>query len=46
MTVAWGNLKPIEIAQLLHFRPDLRDEYENWKYGKGRNPENEEGEAE
>lgn len=24
MTIAWQNLEPIQIAQLLHFRPDLQ----------------------
>ena len=43
MGIAWGYLKPIEIVQLLHFHPELRDEYKDWKYGKGRKPENEEG---
>ena len=28
MAIAWSYLSEIQIAQLLHFRPELREEYE------------------
>lgn len=29
--IAWEHLSEIDIAQLLHFHPELRDEYEESK---------------
>lgn len=29
--IAWEHLSPIQVAQLLHFRPELRGEYEEGK---------------
>ncbi len=31
MNIAWAYLTPIQIVQLLHFRPELREEYEKYK---------------
>ena len=33
MNIAWAYLTPIQIAQLLHFHPELREEYEKYKRG-------------
>jgi len=33
MNIAWGFLEPIQIAQLLHYHPELCEEYRQWKYG-------------
>lgn len=31
MNIAWGALNEIQIVQILHLFPHLRDEYERWK---------------
>ena len=33
-SIAWEYLQPIQIAQILKCRPDLRDEYEKKKKDK------------
>lgn len=32
--IAWDYLSDIQRAQLIHFYPELREEYEQWRKGK------------